>query len=112
MTEKRGSTLAQDWGSEVENSSRYGANGGFARSEYDDEPINGSATEAKVLKIEDWRAFSRLSLPKRKHVIWPIIPVKGLVMLYAWRGIGNDSLRRFGDGLRDSHWHPVSEMAG
>ena len=90
MTEKRASTLAQDWGSESlpENSSRYGANGDVARSEYDDEPINGSATEAKVLKIEDWQSFSRLSLPKREHVIWPIIPVKGLAMLYAWRGIG------------------------
>ena len=85
MTDKSTSTLAQDWRSDPspENSSRYGANGDGARSEYDDESINGSATEAKVLKIEDWRAFSRLSLPKREHVIWPIIPVKGLVMLYA-----------------------------
>ena len=42
----------------------------------------------KPLTVYDWQEFLSLSLPAREHVIAPIIPIKGLAMLYAWRGIG------------------------
>lgn len=42
----------------------------------------------KPLLADGWLSFRSLELPKREHVIAPIIPVKGLAMLYAWRGVG------------------------
>jgi RecA-family ATPase len=42
----------------------------------------------KPLKADGWPSFRNLELPKREHVIAPIIAVKGLTMLYAWRGVG------------------------
>jgi hypothetical protein len=42
----------------------------------------------RPLKIDGWHSFRTIELPPRRHVLAPIIPVKGLAMLYAWRGVG------------------------
>ncbi len=40
------------------------------------------------LKVYGLHDFTRLALPERRHVLAPILPEKGLAMLYAKRGVG------------------------
>ncbi|CAL8981589.1 hypothetical protein RHODGE_RHODGE_02917 [Rhodoplanes serenus] len=52
---------------------------------YDPEPEETPSMVLDTIDIED---FARLDLPPREYVLKPIIPVRGLAMLFAGRGIG------------------------
>jgi hypothetical protein len=57
--------------------------------EYEDgekvEPTDEQSDEFKTICL---RKFARLELPPRKTVLAPILPERGLAMLFAARGIG------------------------
>ncbi len=67
-------------------------------------PTNGRTPRLSALPEENaprlttmsLNAFVRLDLPKREHVLSPILPVRSLAMLYAGRGVGKT---RVGMGL-------------
>jgi putative DNA primase/helicase len=46
------------------------------------------ATAARGLTIHDMHEFVALDIPPRRHVLTPVLPEKGLAMLFAPRGVG------------------------
>jgi KaiC/GvpD/RAD55 family RecA-like ATPase len=51
-------------------------------TEADDPP------DMRGLTVHDMHAFTALTIPPRRHVLRPVLPEKGLVMLFAPRGVG------------------------
>ena len=46
------------------------------------------APDTRGLIVHDMREFTALAIPPRRHVLGPILPEKGLAMLFAPRGVG------------------------
>ena len=46
------------------------------------------APDTRGLIVHDMHEFTALDIPPRRHVLRPILPEKGLVMLFAPRGVG------------------------
>jgi hypothetical protein len=46
------------------------------------------ASDMRGLIVHDMREFTALAIPPRRHVLKPVLPEKGLAMLFAPRGVG------------------------
>src|SRR5690348_6455359 len=59
-----------------------------ASTKYFTSSFTGSKTQSAAINVIDVNEFIKIELPKRENILSPWLPVQGLTMIYAPRGIG------------------------